>query len=304
MAPVERHLSGDFFCAPFGLADVECAPPHGWTANSGWSVTQQTATTLTMTLDRKVLGATISKTLRLSDTAPILYQTHIMDGGEGSLTAAHHPMVRIKGRASLSTSPKRACISPATPLETGRNALACPARSADLRQFPCSKGGRIDLTELPIAQGCEDFITLIEGENSTLGWTALVREEEDDILFFLKDARVLPVTMLWHSNGGRDHAPWNGAHTGVIGIEDGCAAGSSGHRAALEDNPIAREGVATALPLGGRIFIRHAIGALSCPTEWRRIAKIELLDDHLLLTDDGSEELPIPFDSSHFTENP
>ena len=33
---VLMHLSGDFFCAPFGLSDVNNGPPHEWPANSPW----------------------------------------------------------------------------------------------------------------------------------------------------------------------------------------------------------------------------------------------------------------------------
>src|SRR5215207_4827264 len=36
--PNLRSLSGDFFCAPFGGADEEGVPTHGWPANSRWDI--------------------------------------------------------------------------------------------------------------------------------------------------------------------------------------------------------------------------------------------------------------------------
>ena len=38
-----RCLSGDFFCAPFAASDLEDAPPHGWPANSPWTMTETDA---------------------------------------------------------------------------------------------------------------------------------------------------------------------------------------------------------------------------------------------------------------------
>ncbi|MEM1360424.1 MAG: hypothetical protein AAGF94_01765 [Pseudomonadota bacterium] len=302
IASVEQDLAGDFFCAPFGQSDLVDAPPHGWSANSHWTITRLEPDEVALSLDTSVMGASIHKALRLSRNAPLLYQTHTIDGGQGSLTVAHHPMVHVTGRGRLFASPKRAALSPDTPLEPGRNALACPARTTDMRTFPASDGRSIDLSHLPIARSCEDFVTLVEDKASLLGWTAVLREEEDDIVFFLKDPRVLPVTMLWHSNGGRDYAPWNGRHIGVLGIEDGCTAGAAGHKAALTSNAISREGVATALPLGAPIYIRHVIGAVPRPEGWTDVADIRLSDAALILIASDGAELQLPFDPGFFAE--
>ena len=42
-APHLARISGDFFCAPFGAADVEPSPAHGWPANAAWSLDRQPA---------------------------------------------------------------------------------------------------------------------------------------------------------------------------------------------------------------------------------------------------------------------
>ena len=64
--PNLRHLSGDFFCAPFGTSDLEPAPPHGWPANSRWQHVETKAITGGMSalyrLERRVMGAVVEKT--------------------------------------------------------------------------------------------------------------------------------------------------------------------------------------------------------------------------------------------------
>jgi hypothetical protein len=297
-APVERHLSGDFLCAPFGAGDVEPAPIHGWPANSRWRPLETGRDALHLRLEREVFGATIDKRLRLAPDAPLLYQEHVITGGAGGLSVAHHPMLRLRAGGTLCVSPKRAVLTPDVPVDPGRNRLACPAETTGLDAFPGADGTPVDLTRLPIGDRHEDFVTLVEAPGSRLGWTAVLRDDEDDIVFFLKDPAVLPVTMLWHSNAGRDRAPWGGRHTGVLGVEDGCAAGAAGHRAALGDNPVARTGVATCLALapGRRHRIAHVTGAVPRPAGWRRIADITLAGGVLTLTEAGGGTLGLSFD--------
>ncbi len=299
--PVERTLAGDFLCMPFGASDLDPSPPHGWTANSPWRV-DAADPELRLTLERRVHGATVEKRLSLAPDAPLLYQEHVVSGGEGGVTLAHHPMLRLAGRGRLSTSPKRAALTPDRPLEPGRHILACPARSADLTAFPGADGGTVDLTRLPIADRHEDFVTLVDADDSPLGWTAVVREAEDDVVFVLKNPAVLPVTMLWHSNGGRDYSPWNGRHRGVIGIEDGRAAGAAGHRAALGPNAVAAEGVPTAFTLapGATHRIAHVIGAIARPAEWEAVTAIAAIGDRLVITGDGGAPRALPFRAGFF----
>ena len=296
LLPVERSLAGDFFCAPFGGSDVEPSPSHGWSANSSWSPVDAGDGAIGALLEKKVMGARIAKTLTLSGDAPLLYQEHVISAGMGGLTVAHHPMIRLAGAGRLFTSPKRAALTPGVPLEPGRAKLAYPAESAELAAFP-GADGPVDLTRLPIARAHEDFVTLIEAEGATLGWTAVLREAEDDIVFFLKDPAVLPVTMLWHSNAGRDYAPWNGRHAGVLGIEDGCAAGAGGHAAALRANAVSAHGVPTALDLApGRTHrIAHVIGAIARPEGWGAVTDIRIEDDRLTLTGDAGSPRVLPF---------
>ena len=302
--PVEAQLAGDFFCAPFGAADLDGSPAHGWTANSPWRLLDAERGKLRFALNRPVMGACVTKTLLLAEDAPILYQSHEITGGDGQLTLAHHPMIHLAGRATLSTSPKRAAITPETPLVPERHRLALGQRVTDVSNFPAVDGSAVDLFDLPIADRHEDFVTFVEANRDGLGWTAVVRDAEDDIVFVLKDPSILPVTMFWHSNGGRDYAPWSGRHRGVLGIEDGCAAGVAGHRDALAPNPISAEGVPTALALGPPVRIALVIGAVPKPDGWTCIKQIVAAQGQITLTDAGGAAFSLPFDTEFLRKEP
>lgn len=302
MPPVDRKLSGDFVCAPFGRSDVEPSPPHGWSSNSAWSLESNNAGGLHFRLDKTILGARLTKHLRPAPDAPLLYQVHTIDGGSGGLTFAHHPMMRVAGGARLYTSPKRLAVTPDAPIVGGRHALQNGVATADHMAIPATRVGTIDVTVLPIADGDEDFVALVEIQDAELGWTAVIREAFDDIVFVLKDPSVLPLTMLWHSNGGREDAPWSGRHRGVLGIEDGIAAGAAGHRAALGETVFSKAGVPTAFNLvEDKVHrIAHVIGAVPRPAGWDVITGITIDGEALSIREANGGVLAMPFDSNFF----
>jgi hypothetical protein len=269
--------------------------------NRAWDVVDRTAVAdgwrAVFRLRRKVMGAVVDKILTLRDNHPFLYQEHVFSGGSGGISVAHHPMTVMKNGGKLAFSPKRLAATLDDPLEPdparGRFLLAYPARTADLARFPGADGGTIDLTEYRMEHRREDFVTLVEADHDGPGWTALARHAEADLVLVLKNPAELPVTMLWISNGGRDYAPWNGRHTGVLGIEDGRTA--IGHAASLGDNWLKREGVATAFALaeGRSVSFRQVIGS---------VAGREPPDDistapGLLRLSIGGSEREIPFDT-------
>ncbi|MFC3073515.1 hypothetical protein [Shinella pollutisoli] len=297
LSPAERRLAGDFFCAPFGAAVDPGVPAHGWTANSPWRLREHRPGHMRLALERAVSGARITKSLALAGDAPLLYQEHRIDGGDGILPVSHHPMLHLSGRGRFFTSKKRAVLTPDEVFQPGRSRLAYPARASELTRVPGADGAPVDLTHWPIGTRNEDFVTLVEAPGAALGWSAVIREEEDDIVFFLKDPGVLPVTMLWFSNGGRDHAPWSGRVLGVTGVEDGCCAGPAGEAAARRENPVSAEGVATGLPLaeGRSHVVRHVTGAVPRPAGWTTIADIAVAGDRLTILDGAGRQMLLPW---------
>ena len=298
---VDRRLAGDFFCMPFGPDDVQEDPPHGLTANTPWTVVEQDAARAALRLDARPRRATVTKRVQL--VGPALLQTHVIEGGTGPVTLAHHPMSRMAEGGRLSFSPKRAVLTDPEPQYEGRNLWALNQLHGDLH-LDCDDGGRWDLRDYPAGHAVEDFAILVEGRGARLGWTVLMRNAEDDMLVVLKDPRTLPLTMLWVSNGGRDFPPWNGRHRGVLGIEDGCAAGALGLRAALADTRIRAFDVPTTLDLGPRHVIRHAMLSLARPPGWADVRDITLADDTLTLTERSGATLAVPFPQTHFEARP
>ncbi len=301
IAPGLERLSGDFLCAPFSRNDIEEAPGHGWPANSPWSVVSSSAIPggwrATLRLAKTVFGATIEKTLTLRDNHPFLYQEHRIIGGSGELPVAHHAMSVMARGGKLAFSPKRFAETPAESLEPdparGRYKLAYPARTLDIRRFPTSDGGVTDLAAYAGNDRREDFVILVEEPANALGWTALQRQAEGDLVLVLKNPSELPITMLWYSNGGRDYAPWNGRHLGVLGIEDGRTA--VGHRQSIGDNTLKAAGVPTSFALSPDLTIsfRHILGALPLQALPH---SVEQQKNTLVLSMEGREFLT-PFDS-------
>lgn len=300
-APNVMRLSGDFFCAPFGRNDVEAAPSHGWPANSEWdhveTLRRDDRATMFFQLQRKVMGARVEKRLTLIAGHPFLYQEHRFCGGSGAVSAAHHVMVHMQQGGELAVSPKRLAVTPPETLEPdpsrGRSLLAYPAQSRDLRRFPLAGGGAVDLTRYPLGERHEDFVTLVEQAERTLGWSLVSRNAEQDRIIVLKRPDTLPVTMLWMSNGGRDYAPWSGRHAGVLGLED-ARASPLGHAGSITANDFTRTGVPTAFVLdaAAELTIRHIIGACAAGPDEGGILNVEV----------GREGLVLHFDSGNARE--
>jgi hypothetical protein len=303
-----RFLSGDFFCAPFSTSDVEAAPPHGWPANSPWqhvaTEAEPDGATAVYRLARSVLGAALEKRFTLRNGHPFLYETHVFTGGKGAVPVANHAMVRLPEGGRLAFSAKQAVETPSTPLEPdparGRFRLAYPSSGNDPAQVPTADGGFADITRYPFAERHEDFVTLVEAAGNRLGWFAASRPASRDAMLSLKNPRELPATFLWFSNGGRDYAPWNGRHTGVLGIEEGRANSVFGHRASIEPNALSDAGIPTALVLqpDGRVSVRNVIGALPLPAGGSPITGVEPRDGALALLCEDGTRFSVPFDGA------
>ena len=302
-----KYLSGDFFCAPFGKSDVEDAPPHGWPANSRWTFMSEerrgAATTARFLLERSVMGARITKEITLRDRHPFAYQRHIFEGGDGAVSVASHAMTRFAGKGRLSFSPKAFGELPPTQQESdpkrGRSLFAKSVRFSELSKLPLADGRTVDLHRYPVGERHEDFAVLVETPGASLGWTAAIRPDTGDMMLSLKNPSDFPFTFLWFSNGGRDYAPWNGRHLGVLGIEEGRAYLAAGHAASIAPNPLSDSGIPTALALkaDGSVSVRHVVGGVPLPVGWDGIGFIETVGGAIRLTNTDGQSVEHPFDA-------
>ncbi|MCX5496740.1 hypothetical protein OSH11_18685 [Kaistia dalseonensis] len=308
IVPNLRFLSGDFFCAPFGFTEPGEGPPHGWPANSRWRLLgvetiAAGGRVARYELAHDVAGARLIKEFTLRDGHPFLYQRHIFFGGEGPIPVANHGMTRFDAPGRISFSPKLYGMTPANSLEPdpaiGRSVLAYPARFDDPARVPLADGTSVDITAYPFASRHEDFVMMIEDPANPLGWATAARPDKGDIFVSLKSPADYPVTMFWFSNGGRDYAPWNGRHVGVLGIEEGRTYAGMGRAASIAPNPLNEAGIATTLDLvpNGEASVRNVIGGLPLPEGWTRVAQVEASDGVLTLRNDQGEHVSVPFDT-------
>jgi hypothetical protein len=295
--PHQRWLAGDFFCAPFGDASSDNAPLHGWTANGGWQGKGGH-----YTLTHPVMGARVDKHLTLHPDHPFIYQNHRFTGGAGALPVANHAMVSLPHGGRISTSAISWCETPATAPETdatrGRSLLAYPARAA-MNAFPTANGTTIDLGHYPLGTAHEDFVTAIASPDTLFGWTAVARAE-GDLFLSLRRADKLPLTMFWHSNGGRHYAPWSSRHIGVLGVEEGIGTALLGLSSTEQPNPLTAADQPTALHLGGITEVRHIIGAIHWPTA-EPVASIAPGPGSLQITGTAGTTRSVPFDDTFLT---
>jgi hypothetical protein len=163
--------------------------------------------------------------------------------------------------------------------------LVYPARSTGPARFP-AVGGSADLTRFPFFDATEELVVAIERPETLLGWTGIVRSDEDTLILFLKNARVLPMTLFWQSNGGRDYAPWLGRNRACLGVEDGFAPHILGDTGGLD------------LGAANSREIAHVIGALPWPRT-TRLTDIELHRDALTLRGEKGMRRRVPFLREH-----
>lgn len=292
--PHQAWLAGDFLAAPMGPGPDGL---HGLTANGDWRVMPAGHGTLRAVLEGAVQGATVVKELSVADHHPFVYQRHLFIGGTGALPVSNHAMVSVPNGARLSFSRKRWWETLAEPLETvhGRSCLAYPRRAEDAAEFPGADGGTVNLHRYPWGPAHEDFVAGIEDPASRLGWTAVVRPEEGDLFLSLRNAARLPMTMLWHSNGGRDQAPWSGRHTGCLGVEEGAVLPVLGLSSREEPDPLTAAGQPALLRLDpeGTAEVRHIIGAIRWASG-QSVAGVMLDGDVLTVTGDWGAERKLP----------
>ena len=306
VAPVETRLAGDFFCAPFSSRPG--MPIHGWSANGTW-VADATASdpegaiTATYRLKEDIFGARLTKRLTLRPGHPFVYQSHHIAGGHGHLPIGHHAMIHVPGGVRLSFSKKRFGVAPNVPVETdperGRSSLSYPQRFTSLSQVLTADGRNVDARSYPFDSGHEDIVTLAEAGGS-LGWSAALAIRDGFLFFAIKDARRLPETILWMSNGGRHYAPWLGRHTNVLGIEEvATSCHASGHFDSASGQ--SEEGLTMGLELGDDdADIRYGFGAIAAPPGWTEVADIQPFKSILVLRDIGGDAITLPFDGTHF----
>lgn len=286
--PLLDVLRGDFWCLPFGAQPD--GPAHGDPASAAWSVVRHGPAAVTLALEAADSGGTFERTVSVRDGQAALFQEIVMEGLDGSFPFGTHPVLDWSGHrpgsVRISTSPLRwASTYPGTFSDPGRGERQVLAEGAvfdDLAAVPSRDGGTLDLSRYPTAPGHEDLVMLVHDPAAgDLGWSAA--SAPGFAWVALKDARILPSTLLWVSNGGRSQPPWSGRHLGRMGIEEVRSYFHAGLEPSREDR-LADLGIPTALSFqpGVTVTVRVVHAVVATPAGFGRVARIETPDARTL----------------------
>ena len=309
LIPLLRELRGDFFCAPFGAGPGwrgEVHPPHGETANADWTVTSSAPERLVAVLKTRVRPGKITKTIEARPSETNLYQTHLFEGFQGGMCFGHHAMLDFNrnGPGVLSTSkPRLAQVLPVpfeNPAQGGYCSLKQGAWLRRLDRVPMADGGQTDLTRFPAREGFEDLVMIHHKDADDFAWAAVVFPGKKFVWFSLKNPAHLASTVLWHSNGGRHYAPWNGRHRGVLGVEDVTAYFHLGLGASLAKNPWNEQGVPTSLHFtrGKPVRIPYIMGVAALPDGFDAVRSIRRTETGIRLQSASGRRIEHAVDTS------
>jgi hypothetical protein len=174
--------------------------------------------------------------------------------------------------------------------------LAQGAKFESLDAVPGVDGNPVDLTHYPALTGFENLVMLVGDPNRGLAWSAVTFPEEGFAWFTLKDAKTLPHTVLWLSNGGRHYAPWNGKHRNVLGVEEVCSYFHLGAAESIAENPIRQQGFPTSLQFSKERPTRIPVvsGVVPIPAGFDRVVQIEPERDGIVLISSNGAQVRAP----------
>ncbi|GGD98383.1 hypothetical protein GCM10011390_16440 [Aureimonas endophytica] len=234
-----RQLGGDWACVPFGTTEFDPAH-HGHGSNADWRLVARDEASITLAcdfpeghaverLERTVRGVAGEAAVEMAVTARVRRDCRLPIG--------LHPIFRVpEGNRRLTVEPGAfgaGQVFP-EPFLPGLSRLEAGARFATLGEVPLAEGGSVSVATLPAPELAEELVQLWQTDG-----TIVLRDAEAGAEYRLTwDAEAFPHCLLWISNGGRTHRPWNGRFRG-LGIEP---VASAFDRTDLADLSLSREG--------------------------------------------------------------
>ena len=312
--PLLQVLRGDFLCAPFGGNGLawrgEKHPPHGEAANANWSLIAaeraREMTEIRLRLTCRVRRGTIEKRLVLRRGQSAIYCENTLSGFSGPMSVGTHPCLRMpdgEGAARVSVggwawgqvSPQRF----EDPAAGGYSSLKVGARFTSLAAVPLAEGGKTDLSRYPARAGFEDLVMLVGKPGRSLGWSAVTFPQERWVFLQLKDPEVLRNTLLWHSNGGRHYAPWNGRHRGVLGLEETTSYFHFGLAESAKPNALSRAGCPTAVMLSPKkpLRVAHIFAVAAIPRGFDLVADVRRAAGGVTLISASGRQVDVAVDT-------
>ena len=300
--PVIQSLRGDFFCMPFGSNERaygdEQHPLHGETANEEWAQTGDGI----WELDLRIRVGKVRREVMLRPGQQAVYVCNQVSGLSGPMCFGNHAMLAFNSPGLVSTSPFQfGQVFPGefeSPAAGGYSSLKPGEQFQRLELVPMANGSIADLSRYPDRDGFEDLVMLIGDDRQRFAWNAVVFPQEGYLWYCLRNPRILRHTILWHSNGGRHYAPWNGRHRRVLGIEDVTAYFHLGLAESCAENELSRQGVKTHLDFdpSSSISISSIMGVAQVGPDAEHVEDIVAEGDGIQIRMRSGEEIWLPTD--------
>ncbi|MCO6050284.1 hypothetical protein NGM99_10865 [Mesorhizobium sp. RP14(2022)] len=253
------RLRGDWACVPFGFdADREASGDwpasraedgldegHGFGANHDWRFTDGPSGTLALTieypashpishLERRIVPDPLAPAIELE------LVVHCRTDCE--LPVGLHPCIRLPEAVGAFEILLDADAEVATyPGAVDTTSIFAPNCFAKTSAVPLKMGGTLDIRRLPLLQQTEELVQVLQSP----GAVTLVNHAEAYRVHLSWEAEAFPSLLLWISNRGRAHFPWDGRHL-ALGVEPVCAAFDLGTAIGRAPNPLNARGTPTA----------------------------------------------------------
>lgn len=265
-----QRLRGEWPCVPFGAAGDRAAKdgwpastaasepdphPHGHGSNHHWHWLPSSETELALAIAYPK-GHVISRLERrvrpVPDQPAIDFDLAVHVRSDCTLPIGLHPVFRLPATPGAMELEVAACAAATFPGRVDATSIFAPGQIvADWHAIALTDGTVLDPSRLPLARRTEDLLQLLG-----VGGQAVLHNLAEDYRVRLDwNPAHFPDLLLWFSNRGRAHPPWNGRHL-ALGVEPVCAAFDLGTQVSAAPNPISALGGPTARVFhAGEVFV-------------------------------------------------
>ncbi len=275
-----QRLRGEWPCVPFGAASLRPARDgwaasdpalepdpfaHGFGSNHHWRWLGSAEDTLALAIDyppsHPIAG--LRRWLRPVDgQAAIDFGLCIHPRRDCTLPIGLHPVFRLPERPGAAQLDVSASAAHTFPGQVDPSSIFAPGRAnPDWHAIALTDGSSLDPASLPLTHRTEELLQLT-GAGGRAGICNLAEGYRVRLAW---NAEHFPDVLLWISNLGRRHHPWDGRHL-AVGVEPVCSAFDLGAQISASPNAINASGSSTAHGFkAGEVFetrYRVAVDAL------------------------------------------
>lgn len=280
---VLQRLRGEWPCVPFGVSSDRPAKdgwpasiaagqvdrnPHGYGSNHHWEWLDDARDALALSIDYPA-DHPISRLERWVTPVPgrpaLDFHLKVHVRADCTLPIGLHPTFRLPDAPGTMQLDITASAAATFPGVVDASSIFSPGQIfTDWHKVPVAAGGTLDPSRLPLQHQTEELLQLLEA-----GGKASLRNHSENYQVTLKWNSIhFPDLLLWISNRGRRHAPWNGRHL-ALGVEPVCSAFDLGCEISAKPNPINKKGTPTAHAFrAGEVFetrYRISVAPLDAP---------------------------------------